>query len=168
MIMAGPRVYYAMAKDGVFFELFGQVNRLHRTPAYAILLQAGIAIVMVFTATFDKLLLYIGFTLSLCAMLTVIGMLLLRMKQPDLKREYKTLGYPVTPLLFILGNIWIIYFSIKSKPITSLFGLGTIALGLVVYVCFSRRGCALRPVCDPEEKVPRKETMICSGDVNRP
>ena len=64
MIMTGPRVYYAMSKDGVFFELFGKVNSLRRTPAYAILLQAGIAIVMVITASFDKLLIYIGFTLS--------------------------------------------------------------------------------------------------------
>jgi len=137
MIMAGPRVYYAMAKDGIFFELFGRVNRLHRTPAYAIFLQAGIAIVMVITASFDKLLIYIGFTLSLCAMLTVVGMIRLRMNQPALARDYKTFGYPVTPLLFILGNLWIIYFSIKSRPITSLFGLGTIGLGILVYLHFS-------------------------------
>jgi len=144
MIMAGPRVYYAMAKDGVFFELFGKVNKLHKTPAHAIFLQGAIAIIMVFTATFDKLLLYIGFTLSLCAMLTVIGMIRLRIKQPDLKRDYKTFGYPFTPLLFILGNIWIIYFSIKSRPTTSLFGLGTIALGMLVYLYFKgiRRGFA--------------------------
>ena len=136
MIMAGPRVYYAMAKDGIFFELFGRVNRLHRTPAYAIFLQAGIAIVMVITASFDKLLIYIGFTLSLCAMLTVVGMIRLRINQPDLTRDYKTFGYPVTPLLFILGNLWVIYFSIKSRPIASLFGLGTIALGILVYLYF--------------------------------
>jgi APA family basic amino acid/polyamine antiporter len=137
MIMTGPRVYYAMAKDGIFFELFGRVNRLHRTPAYAIFLQAGIAIVMVITASFDKLLIYIGFTLSLCAVLTVVGMIRLRMNQPDLTRDYKTFGYPVTPLLFILGNLWIIYFSIKSRPVTSLFGLGTIGLGILVYLYFS-------------------------------
>jgi APA family basic amino acid/polyamine antiporter len=136
MIMAGPRVYYAMAKDGVFFELFGKVNSLRQTPAYAIFLQAGIAIIMVVTASFDKLLLYIGFTLSLSAMLTVIGMMLLRARQPDLERSYKTFGYPVTPLLFILGNLWIIYFCIKSRPVTSLFGLGTIVLGVLFYSYF--------------------------------
>ncbi|RZB35779.1 MAG: basic amino acid/polyamine antiporter, APA family [Desulfobacteraceae bacterium Eth-SRB2] len=136
MIMTGPRVYYAMAKDGVFFELFGKVNGLRRTPAYSIFLQADIAILMVITASFDKLLIYIGFTLSLCAMLTVAGMMVLRKRQPELKRSYKTLGYPVTPLLFILGNLWIIYFSIKNKPITSLFGLGTIGFGLLVYLYF--------------------------------
>jgi len=139
MIMTGPRVYYAMSKDGVFFELFGKINGLRQTPVYAIFLQAVIAIIMVITASFDKLLLYIGFTLSLCAMLTVVGMMLLRIKKPDLKRSYKTFGYPVTPLLFILGNLWIIYFCIKSRPITSLFGLGTIGLGILFYSYFRRK-----------------------------
>ncbi len=136
MIMTGPRVYYAMAKDGVFFELFGKINSLRRTPAHAILLQAAIAIIMVITTSFDKLLLYIGFTLSLCAMLTVVGMMWLRAKQPDLERSYRTFGYPLTPLLFILGNLWIIYFSIKSRPATSLFGLATVGLGILVYLYF--------------------------------
>ena len=141
MIMTGPRVYYAMAKDGVFFELFGNINKVHRTPAYAIFLQAAIAVAMVFTASFDKLLIYIGFTLALCATLTVLGMILLRITRPALMRDYKTLGYPVTPFLFILGNLWIIYFSIRSRPIASLFGLGTIGLGILVYLYFSiRRG----------------------------
>ncbi|MBC2696540.1 MAG: amino acid permease [Desulfobacteraceae bacterium] len=139
MIMTGPRVYYAMARDGVFFELFGKINGLRQTPVFAILLQAGIAIIMVITASFDKLLLYIGFTLSLCAMLTVVGMMLLRIKKPDLKRSYKTFGYPVTPLLFISGNLWIIYFCIKSRPITSLFGLGTIGLGVLFYTYFKKK-----------------------------
>jgi len=138
MIMTGPRVYYAMAKDGVFFELFGKVNSLRRTPAYSIFLQAGIAILMVITASFEKLLIYIGFTLSLCAMLTVVGMMVLRKTQTSVDRSYKTFGYPVTPLLFILGNLWIIYFSIKNKPTTSLFGMGTIGLGLLVYFYFSK------------------------------
>jgi APA family basic amino acid/polyamine antiporter len=139
MIMAGPRVYYAMSRDGLFFGLFGKVNKARRTPAHAIFLQAGIAIIMVITASFDKLLLYIGFTLSLFAMLTVAGMVRLRIRQPALTKSYRTPGYPLTPLLFILGNIWIIYFSIRSRPITSLFGLGTIGLGIVVYCYFAHK-----------------------------
>ena len=138
MIMTGPRVYYAMSKDGVFFELFGKVNSLRRTPAHSIFLQAGIAIVMVITASFEKLLIYIGFTLSLCAMLTVAGMIILRKTRPELERSYKTLGYPVTPIVFILGNLWIVCFSVKSRPIASLLGLGTIGLGLMLYLYFSR------------------------------
>ena len=136
MIMAGPRVYYAMSKDGVLFEVFRKVHKVHRTPAYSIFLQAAVAIVMVITASFDTLLLYIGFTLSLFATLTVAGMIVLRFKKPTLVRTYKTFGYPITPLLFILGNLWIVYFSIKTKPITSLFGLGTIGAGMLVYLFF--------------------------------
>jgi len=67
------------------------------------------------------------------------GMMLLRIKKPDLKRSYKTFGYPVTPLLFILVNLWIIYFCIKSRPITSLFGLGTIGLGVLFYTYFKKK-----------------------------
>ena len=139
MIMTGPRVYYAMSKDNIFFDLFGKVSGGRKTPVYSILLQGSIAVFMVVTASFDKLLLYIGFTLSFCAMLTVVGLMFLRAKQPALFADYRTFAYPITPLLFILGNIWIIYFSIKSRPIISLYGLGTIGLGLVVYLCFYRR-----------------------------
>ena len=56
-----------------------------------------------------------------------------------LERSYKTFGYPVTPLLFILGNVWIIYFSLIRRPVCSLFGLGTIALGILIYFYFRRR-----------------------------
>lgn len=144
MIMTGPRVYYAMAKDGVFFELFGKVNKARRTPAYAIFLQAAIGIFMVLTTSFDKLLLYIGFTLSLFAVLTVVGITVLRIREPDLVRNYKTILYPVTPLLFVSGNLWIIYFTIKSRPLTSLFGLGTIGLGLLVYLYFRTKECSIK------------------------
>ncbi|MBW2614709.1 MAG: amino acid permease [Deltaproteobacteria bacterium] len=139
MIMTGPRVYYAMAKDGVFFDLFGKVNKTRRTPAYSIFLQAGIAILMVITASFDKLLLFIGFTLSLFAMLTVAGMIKLRIKKLAQTDSYKTFGYPLTPLLFIAGNMWIIYFCIRSRPVAALFGLGTIVSGLLFYVYFSNK-----------------------------
>jgi basic amino acid/polyamine antiporter, APA family len=139
MIMTGPRVYYAMAKDGIFFKPFGTVNRLHRTPAYSIFLQGGVAVLLLLTASFDNLLLYIGFTLSLCATLTVIGMMKLRITKPELHRAYKTFGYPLTPLLFIAGNLWIICFSITSRPVTTLYGLATIGFGFLVYLSFRVR-----------------------------
>jgi APA family basic amino acid/polyamine antiporter len=139
MIMTGPRVYYAMSKDGIFFELFGKVNRLYRTPAYSISLQAAVSIIMVMTASFDALLLYIGFTLSLCATLAVAGMIKLRFTKPELQREYRTTGYPLTPVLFITGNLWIIYFSITSRPVTVLYSIATIGLGFLMYLYFSVR-----------------------------
>jgi APA family basic amino acid/polyamine antiporter len=139
MIMAGPRVYYAMAKDRTFFGLFARVSKTRKTPGPSILLQAAIAIGMVFTSSFDKLLLYIGFTLSLFAVLTVAGMMLLRVKKPLLERPYKTVGYPITPILFISGNLWIIVFCIKGYPMVTLYAAVTIIIGSVVYGYFAKK-----------------------------
>jgi APA family basic amino acid/polyamine antiporter len=115
------------------------VSKVHRTPSYSVFLQSCIAIVMVITASFEKLLLYIGFTLSLFATLAVVGMMMLRIKKPDLDREYRAFGYPITPLLFILGNAWIVYFTVKSRPVTALFGSATIALGILGLPVFSEQ-----------------------------
>jgi len=133
MVMAGPRVYYAMAKDGLFFERFGRVTRVHGTPAGSILLQAAIAALMVISSSFDKLLLYIGFTLSLFAMFTVLGLMVMKTKGLHPESPYKTFGYPVTPVLFILFNLWIIFFCIKGNPLVSLYGAGTIASGILLF-----------------------------------
>jgi basic amino acid/polyamine antiporter, APA family len=138
MIMTGPRVYYAMSKDGIFFPVFGKLNSAHKTPASSIFLQAVIAVIMVVSASFDALLIYIGFTLSFFAMLTVIGLMRIRAATCENRKKYTTWGYPVTPLLFILGNLWIIVFSIKSRPAAALAGLGTIGLGVVAYIYFKR------------------------------
>ncbi len=154
MIMTGPRVYYAMSKDGLFFKLFGKLDQIHKTPAYSIFLQAAFAIIMILTSAFDKLLLYIGFTLALFAMLTVAGMIALRIKQPSLVRSYKTFGYPFTPFFFILGNLWIIFFSIKERPVVSLFGLGTIGLGGLIYLYFKNSGGSISiPGCGNRMKI---------------
>ena len=139
MILAGPRVYYAMAHDGVFFKLFGKVTEKRRTPVYSIMLQGFVSIAMVLTASFGKLLYYIGFTLSLFAMLTVCGLMILRKRQPGSHAAYRTWGYPITPLLFIAGNLWIISHSIIHKPMIALYGFGTIALGLAACALFSQK-----------------------------
>ncbi len=153
MIMSGPRIYYAMAKDQVFFQFFSQVNKKRRTPAHSIFLQAGIASIMVITTSFDGLLLYVGFTLSLFALLTVLGLFRIRMKYPELVSQYRTFGYPITPLLFILGNSWIIYFSIKSRPAASICGLLTMGLGMVVYMYFQKSKNKTQPSSLEKKKI---------------
>ncbi|BBO89523.1 APC family permease [Desulfosarcina ovata] len=139
MILTGPRIYYAMSRDRLFFQIFGRLDANRNTPAKSIFLQAAIAIMMVVSASFDSLLLYIGLTLSLFAMLAVIGLMRVRRQSPLSGGSYRTFGYPFTPLLFILGNLWIIFFSIKSRPITALFSLGTIGLGIAAYLYFTCR-----------------------------
>lgn len=138
MTMTGPRVYYAMAKDGVFFSALAQVHPQRHTPALSIVLQAAIACVLILTATFATLLMYIGFTLSVFALLTVIGMMRLRHRQPAATLPYRTAGYPVTPLLFIAGHLWIFYYMIRSRPVSAVYGALTIAAGIVAYLVFTR------------------------------
>lgn len=163
MILAGPRVYYAMAKDGIFFSQVGKVNRVRHTPAHAIGLQAAIAIVMIVSAAYDKLLIYIGFTLSLFAVLTVLGLMRLRFKDGSHPSAYRTWGYPLTPLVFILGNLWIIYFSISSRPAPVLWGLATIAAGVGTYLYFSR-------FRTPQSAGPLVKNRLCSdrGEIESP
>jgi APA family basic amino acid/polyamine antiporter len=121
MILAGPRVYYAMARDGVFFKVFSKIHPEKKTPIFSILLQALIAIFMVLTSTFEALLLYIGFTLSLCASLTVLGLMKLKKK------------FIFSAFAFILVNLWMIIFTIVTKPLTLLAGMLTILAGLTLY-----------------------------------
>ncbi len=149
MIMAGPRVYYAMGRDEVFFGLFGRVTRGRRTPGRAIALQAGIAVMLVFTAAFDQLLIYIGFTLSLCATAAVVGLMVLRKKRPEAMAAFQSPWYPVPALLFIAGNLWIVWYSVKTQPEASVWGLVTIGFGLILYLLFSRKGSRRLKTSDP-------------------
>lgn len=121
MIITGPRVYYAMARDGVFFKIFAKVHPEKKTPIFSIFLQAVIAIFMVLTSTFEALLLYIGFTLALCASLTVAGLIKLKKK------------FIFSTFVFILTNLWIIFFTVITKPLTLLAGFLTILAGFFLY-----------------------------------
>ena len=133
MILTGPRVYYAMARDGAFFNRFGKVDDRRRTPVLSIVLQAVIAIGMIITSSFETLLLYIGFTLSLFSVLTVLGLLRLRAEKKLTVGGYRTFGYPVTPLIFIVGNLLIVSLMLLNNPVTVFWGLFTIAIGTFFY-----------------------------------
>jgi APA family basic amino acid/polyamine antiporter len=153
MVMTGPRIYYAMSKDGIFFPVFGRLSPDRKTPASSIFLQAFIASAMVLSASFDTLLIYIGFTLSFFSMLTVIGLMRIRGIAGGNRAGYATWGYPVTPLLFIIGNLWIILYSIKSRPAAALIGLATMGLGVVAYMFFERR-------CQPKHHRVAAEDLL--------
>ncbi|MEW6387989.1 MAG: amino acid permease [Thermodesulfobacteriota bacterium] len=139
MMMTGPRVYLAMASDGLFFPGISKVGDRSGTPGNAILLQAGLALFLALTASFENLLLFIGFTLSLFSLITVVGLMILRRRRPAPELPYKTLGYPFTPIFFILCNLWIIVFSIKNKPLVALTGLTAILSGALLYAFFKRK-----------------------------
>lgn len=139
MIMAGPRVYFAMARDGVFPRRFADVHQKRLTPAASILLQAVVAIVMILAAAYDALLIYIGFTLSISSMLTVAGLMRLRKLRPGLSRTYRTVGYPLTPLVFIAGNLAVVAYTLASQPVVGLYGGATLVVGSVLYFVISVR-----------------------------
>jgi len=135
MIMAGPRVYYAMAKDRVFFARFGRVDPAANTPAAAVALQGVIAVLLVLTASFEALLIYIGFTLSLFAAMTVAGWIRLRIRKKLNNGFVRT----AAAVFFVAGNLWIMGFSLASRPAAAGFGLATLGAGLAVYLYFSHK-----------------------------
>ena len=99
----------------------------------ALFLQVAITLVFILKPDFKAVLVYAGFVLNLFTFLTVLGVFVLRWRQPELPRPYRAWGYPLTPLLFLALSAWTLLFIIKDKPTESLYGLATMASGLLVY-----------------------------------
>jgi APA family basic amino acid/polyamine antiporter len=138
-LMSGPRVYEAMGADYPRLR-FLSCRRAGGGPLYAIALQAVLAAIMLVTSSFEGLLTYIGVTLSLSAGATVLGALVLRYREPDLPRPYRTWGFPLTPLVFVALESWMIVFAIWKEPRTAAFGGATVAVGLVAYRLLRHEG----------------------------
>jgi APA family basic amino acid/polyamine antiporter len=139
LVLAGPRAYYQMARDGLLPRRFGHVHREWRTPADAILLQ-GIwsSLLVVFIGGFSQLFTYVIFGGWIFYALAVAGVLVLRRKEPSLPRPFRVPGYPVLPLLFVAGAGYLVVNTLVETPRESLIGLAFIALGIPLYV-FGRR-----------------------------
>lgn len=142
MTMAGPRVLQSIGEDIPALNILSRKNK-SGIPYVALLLQSSIAIIFIVFSTLLQILGYIGFTLSIIAALTVAGVYVLRwqQKQKEVANTFaqedsetiRTWGYPVTPALFILLSIWMAYSTISNQPVVAIYGLSTIALGLVLY-----------------------------------
>jgi basic amino acid/polyamine antiporter, APA family len=139
VIMIGPRIYYAMARDGVFFDALARVHPRFNTPSNAIVLQAIWSSVLILTGTFDALFTYVSVIISVFSALTVGSVIVLRIKRPDLRRPYKLWGYPAIPIFFILVSLWIAWGSLVSKPWESLGGVVIVALGIPAYFFWQNR-----------------------------
>ncbi|HEY9601298.1 MAG TPA: amino acid permease [Allocoleopsis sp.] len=137
MVWAGPRVSQVIGEDIPFFKLLAKKNA-NDIPYHGICLQLFIVLVLVFTSTFEAVITYLGFTLTLSSFLTVLGVFVHRIKFPDVPRPYKTWGYPLTPIIFLAISAWMLIYIFRDKPAESLAGLGTIALGLPVYFFASK------------------------------
>ncbi|HXB39135.1 MAG TPA: amino acid permease [Bacteroidia bacterium] len=138
MILTGPRVMRSMGNDMTMLSFFTTSNKKN-VPYVAVIFQSVIALILILTSSFSSLITYVGFTLSLCTFLTVAGIFILRTKFKTLETKYKTWGYPITPIIFLASTGWVMFFIFKDKPTESLYGLGTVLSGLVVYFIGSKK-----------------------------
>jgi APA family basic amino acid/polyamine antiporter len=138
-----PRIFYALAADGLFFRSFTRVHPRFRTPANAILFQTGWAIfLLLFWGTFANIITYLVFMDALFMLLVGVSVIKLRLKRKDLARPYKTLGYPVTPLLFILITFFFIVNTLIEKPAQAYAAILCMLLGLPFYFYFKKKRSA--------------------------
>jgi APA family basic amino acid/polyamine antiporter len=139
IILMNARVPFAMARDGLFFGRLGELSPTTRVPVAAIWTQALWACVLALSGTFDQITTSVIFALWIFYALVGSSLLVLRRKLPAAPRRYRTPGYPVVPLLFVLVAVWLVISSIKAYPVESAVGLLLIALGLPFYLYFRIR-----------------------------
>ena len=139
MVLAGPRGYYAMARDRQFFSSLARVHPTFRTPAVAILAQAVWASILVLTGTFVQLVEYTGFAVVLFSGIAVTALFVIRRRDPEAKPPFRAWGYPFAPLVFVAASFLMVLNAIWRTPVTSLFGLSIILLGIPVFIFFQRQ-----------------------------
>jgi APA family basic amino acid/polyamine antiporter len=146
VVLTSPRVYYAMARDGLFFRAAGWVHPRFKSPANSIVIQALCACLLVFWGSFVQLLTYTTVVMLAFSIMTGIAVFVLRRTRRELERPYKTWGYPWVPGVFVSAYVAILVHVTLSRPKEALFGLGIVGLGIPVYFAWVwRRGLAGRP-----------------------
>ena len=137
IIILGPRVYYAMAKGGYFFRFVGDVHPVSRVPSKSILLQCGIAAIMVMSGTFEQILTYMGFCLGIFPIVAVLGVFKLRRTGVG---RYRMPGYPIPPLVFAVISVLMLTLAYFERPIESSIAMVTVGVGVPFYFFFKRSG----------------------------
>jgi basic amino acid/polyamine antiporter, APA family len=133
LALTGPRMYFAMARDGVFFESLAQVHPRFGTPALAVATSAVWAAVLALSGTFEQLFTYVVFASWIFAALAAGSLFVLRRRRPDLPRPFRVPGYPWTPALFIAAAGAVVANTVIARPVQALIGLGIVATGLPTY-----------------------------------
>lgn len=144
-ILFGPRVFYAMARDGHFFRAMGRLGRRSRVPTSALWSQAAWAAVLCLSGTYESLYEYMLFALLLFFAATGLAVFVLRRRAPGLTRPYRTWGYPAVPLVFVAMSLAVFASIVASRPWASLVGAGLLASGLPVYLVWQRRSGRAAP-----------------------
>jgi APA family basic amino acid/polyamine antiporter len=145
MIWIGPRVTVAMGEDLPGLALLAIKTR-NGTPRVALGAQALITTALLLTGKFQDVLVYIQLALILFSALTVLGLIVLRVREPNLPRPYRTWGYPVTPVLFLIVSAIMIFYIVRTNPWESLAGLATILAGLIIYFISGGRAIREKPM----------------------
>ncbi len=139
-ILGSPRIYYAMARDGLFFRRMAEVHPKWRTPAFALIGQGIWAGVLTLSGRYDQLYTYVMFGMVLSYTLTVVGLFVLRWKRPDIPRAYRCTGYPWLPAIYVLiGTAWTLN-TIFTRPTESLAGAIIVLIGVPGYLYWKRSG----------------------------
>ena len=136
---AGPRVYFAMARDNAFFKSAGRVHPKYKTPSASILAQAALSILLVLTGSLDAIANYVGFAITLFAGTAVAAVFVLRAREPNAPRPFKALGYPWTSAIFVLVSFAIVVNAFYSDPRVSVMGSLIILAGIPLYYFFRSR-----------------------------
>jgi APA family basic amino acid/polyamine antiporter len=139
VVLTSPRVYFAMARDGLFFKRVAEVHPKYLTPHVSIVAMGVWATILSLTGTFEELFTYVIFGQWIFFGLTVAAVIILRKKRPDLPRPYRTLGYPLTPILFLLGALFLSLNTLINEFLSSLAGLVIIFLGLPAYLYWRKK-----------------------------
>lgn len=139
MVMTGPRIYFAMARDGCLPDVFARVPESD-VPAFSIWVQSAWSAALVLTGGFEALLTYTGFAVVLFAGLAVAALFVLRWRKPDAERPFRVQGYPVTPALFVAASAAMVVQSVLREPTPSLAGVAIIGLGVPVFWWVRRGG----------------------------
>jgi APA family basic amino acid/polyamine antiporter len=137
-VLTCPRVYFAQARDGLFFRRFAEIHPSYQTPGFAILAQGVWAAVLIVSGSYETLIDYAMFAIWLSYVFMIAGVLVLRRTRPDLPRPYKMWGYPVTPLLFLAVAFGFLGNMLVTRPGPSFAALGLIAAGIPAYFVWQR------------------------------
>ena len=138
LILAGSRVYYAMARDGLFFESAGRLSK-HNVPKIALIVQGIWTAMLTLTGTYGQLLDYVIFAALIFYAMTMIALFRLRVIAPDMPRPYKAFGYPVVPALYMIAAAGIAVILLFAKPAYSVAGLIVVLLGIPIYFVWRKR-----------------------------
>jgi len=139
LILSGARVYYAMAKDGLFFRSVAKLHPTYKTPAVSLMVQMAWACLLCISGSYGQLLDYIIFAVLVFYILTIVGLFVLRRTRPNVERPYRAIGYPVLPAIYIVMALFVDVVLLRYKPQFTWPGLIVVLLGIPVYYAWSRR-----------------------------